>query len=202
MMYNIYLIRHAETQGNLQKRYAGAADEPLAEQGLERLNERIKANYYPRVEHVFVSPMKRCQQTAEHIYPGSPLEIVPGFAEYNFGEFEGQTYQDLKDNPHYQQWIASGGRTKTPGGEDMESYKSRCCQAFEEVIYKIKEMGYKNTALIVHGGTIMSILEKHLPGEKGFYGWQIANCEGYKLVIGEEGVSIFSISTLNCIQYQ
>lgn len=183
MLYNVYLIRHAKTQGNLERKYIGSSDQPLHEIGTSKLKDFIEADYYPEVELVYGSPMQRCKQTAELIYPHLPYKVVPGFTEYNFGEFEGKNYQELKGNLKYRRWIDSGGKDKAPGGEDISSYKRRCCQAFEQVIEEIRRNNIRETALVIHGGTIMAILEKYIPSEKRFYDWQIPNCESYKLVV-------------------
>lgn len=180
---NIFLIRHAKTQANFERRYTGSTDEPLAEVGIRELKEKIKAGYYPEVDRVFVSPMKRCRQTAQMIYPHLSGKVVAGFTEYDFGKFEGKTYGHLKDDPVYQKWIESGGVDKAPGGEDMESYKERCCLAFEQVLSEIREREIANTALVVHGGTIMAIMERYVPGDKVFYDWQVSNCGWHKLVM-------------------
>lgn len=186
MVYHLYLIRHGKTQSNLERRYSGVSDEPLHVVGSRELAEKIRAGTYPKVEKVYVSPMKRCRQTAELIYPHLPEEAIPGFTEYNFGDFEGKSYQELKDKLSYQEWIRSAGTSRPPGGDDIQIYKQRNCQAFEQVMEKIIQENWREAALIVHGGTIMAILEKYGPGDKGFYGWQVPNCEGYQLVIREE----------------
>ena len=63
----IYLIRHSLTEGNKEKRYIGTTDEPLCREGIELLETR--KTEYPEIEYIYVSPMKRCVQTAEIIYP-------------------------------------------------------------------------------------------------------------------------------------
>lgn len=186
MSRTVYFIRHAKTQANMERRYIGSSDESINEVGINQLSEKIRSGYYPEVDRVYTSPMRRCRETAEHIYPMLSLEIVPGFAEYNFGDFEGKTFLELNDDPNYQKWIESGGKDKTPGGEDMHSYKGRCCEAFEHVIEKIIREGIRNSALVIHGGTIMAILERYGESGKGFYDWQVPNCEGYKIVIDVE----------------
>ena len=61
------LIRHGKTRGNLEGRYVGCrTDEPLSPEGIEELKQRS----YPRAEWVYVSPMSRCIETAEILYPG------------------------------------------------------------------------------------------------------------------------------------
>ena len=67
-MVKILLIRHSMTAGNKLGRYIGArTDEPLCEEGI-RLLENFS---YPPVQRVFVSPMRRCRETAEILFPGA-----------------------------------------------------------------------------------------------------------------------------------
>ena len=101
----IYLIRHGKTKGNLEERYIGRTDEPLCEAG----RENLKKYQYPQVEMVFTSPMKRCMQTAETIYPGQQYQCIEELRESDFGAFEGHTYKELSGDVRYQAWIDSGG---------------------------------------------------------------------------------------------
>ena len=109
----LYLIRHSLTAGNLERRYIGRTDEGLCKEGMELLRSRT----YPEAEAVFVSPMKRCVQTAELIYPEQTYVVVEELAECDFGKFENRNYEELSGMPEYQAWIDSGvsGRGK-PGG--------------------------------------------------------------------------------------
>ena len=91
-----FLIRHGKTQGNLEHRYIGnRTDEPLCEQGIAEL----KTKHYPMVQRVFVSPMKRCLETAALLYPGVPVDVVDDFRECDFGDFE--NYIDVWYNSLY-----------------------------------------------------------------------------------------------------
>ena len=112
----IYLIRHGKTKGNLEERYIGRTDEPLCEAG----RENLKKYQYPQVEMVFTSPMKRCMQTAETIYPGQQYQCIEELRESDFGAFEGHTYKELSGDVRYQAWIDSGGTLPFPGGEEQE----------------------------------------------------------------------------------
>ena len=107
----IYLIRHGKTKGNLEGRYIGRTDESLCEAG----RENLKKYQYPQVEMVFTSPMKRCMQTAETIYPGQQYQCIEEFRESDFGAFEGHTYKELSGDVRYQAWIDSGGTLPFPG---------------------------------------------------------------------------------------
>ena len=59
-MLKIWLIRHGMTEGNRYQRYIGVTDEPLCEEGRELLGKFT----YPKPQAVFVSPLKRCLETA------------------------------------------------------------------------------------------------------------------------------------------
>ena len=65
----IVLIRHGATAGNIEKRYIGTTDEPLCDTGMVQIQEYMRAGCYPQVQALYVSPLKRCRQTAAFIYP-------------------------------------------------------------------------------------------------------------------------------------
>lgn len=69
----IELIRHFATKGNLEKRYIGVTDEEIkAEFVLEhtlKKEENGREEWKP--ELVIVSPLRRCRQTAEILFPGA-----------------------------------------------------------------------------------------------------------------------------------
>ena len=181
----VYLIRHGKTAGNLTGRYIGATtDEPLCSQGIAELQTRA----YPAVQRVFVSPMKRCKQTASLLYPGVKQIVVPDLRECDFGEFENQNYLELAGNANYQKWIDSNGMLPFPGGESREEFQTRSVKAFEKLEQFWKVNGYQGqtAALVVHGGTIMSILEKVGIPKRSYYDFQTGNGEGYRLE-GEDG---------------
>ena len=108
----INLIRHGQTAGNLESRYIGTTDEPLCSAGMEALRSRR----YPAHGVLICSPMKRCIQTAQAIYPGVKPTIMHELRECDFGLFEGKNYLELNGDPDYQRWIDSGGNLPFPGG--------------------------------------------------------------------------------------
>ena len=173
------LIRHGQTQGNREHRYTGCrTDEPLCPQGIEML----KAKAHPAVRRVFVSPMKRCIETAEVLYPGVPAEVIADFRECDFGEFENRNYAELNGRTDYQAWIDSGGEMPFPGGESRAEFAARCVRAFDElVVRKLQE----DCAIIAHGGTIMAIMEKHARPAGDYYDFQVKNGGGY--ILAEDG---------------
>lgn len=170
----INLIRHGKTAGNIAKKYIGTTDEPLC---LEGISEIKKINY-PDCDLVISSPMKRCIQTAEIIYPDKKIIVYEGLKECDFGDFEGKNYIELTGNPDYQKWIDSNGKDTFPNGEAPEIFQKRCCETFLDIINKYNSI---ILSVITHGGTIMSIMEKFSVQKRDYYDWNVKNGNGFSV---------------------
>ncbi len=191
---NILLIRHGKTKGNLEGRYVGITDEPLLETEKEILEKSPLRCYHPDL--IFTSGMRRCTQTARILFQNSAagmagLRVHSGLRETDFGAFEYKNYEELNGDPVYQAWIDSGGMTAFPGGESGEEFRARCRMAFEECVREAAGEKAQNVAFVVHGGTIMSVMEAYALPHAGFYSWQVKNGGGYmaKLAYPEENGS-------------
>lgn len=177
----IVLIRHYKTYGNELGRYIGTTDEELLP-GTKRMEEVS----YPIVEKLYVSPLRRCRETAELIYPGQTVTVVPDLRECSFGEFENKNYGELSGHPAYQRWIDSMGTLPFPGGEDAMKFRIRCVNAFLACVKEAKQQGVQSLGFVVHGGTIMSIMEKLGIENKSFYDYQVKNGHGYVVRLCEK----------------
>ena len=175
-MLDLFLVRHSITYGNTLGRYIGKrTDEPLTEDGIAL----VKHRYYPQVQAVFTSPLKRCVQTAALCYPGTPVHTLEELAECDFGAFENKNYKELSGNDQYQEWIDSNGTLPFPGGESREAFMERCQKGFCRCVEYCLREGLRSGALVVHGGTIMSILDAYAVPHQEYYDWQVGNGGGY-----------------------
>ena len=181
-MLKIWLIRHGMTEGNLHQRYIGTTDEPLCIQG----KETLKMMVYPEPEALFVSPLLRCRETAEILFPDNEGEIIEELAECDFGEFENKNYKELSDNPHYQRWVDSNGTLPFPGGESKEQCRDRNLDGLEKIINICLKNKIQEAAAVVHGGTIMNIMEAYGEPKKSFYDWHAGNGQGYLVEVDTE----------------
>jgi alpha-ribazole phosphatase len=181
-MIKIALIRHSKTKGNLEKRYIGVTDEELCAEGIAL----VKSKEFPKVETVYCSPLARCLQTARLIYKDITPVINKDLRECNFGLFENKNYIDLKEDIHYKKWIDSNGTIGFPSGETTEAFKARCIVAFDKIVEELIQKEIEKAAIIVHGGTIMAILDKYSTPHKDFFEWQVGNCEGFIINLEKE----------------
>lgn len=190
-MAELILIRHGKTAGNLLGRYIGSrTDEPLCDEG----REELAGKQLPEVERLYVSPMKRCVETAEILWPGfdrKKMQKVTDLRECDFGDFENKNYKELSGNGDYQAWIDSNGTLPFPNGESMDAFKSRCLEAFARIVEEVSgaeqewiasgKTGIFQAGIVVHGGTIMAILEQYGYPKAAYFDYQVKNGCGYRL---------------------
>ncbi len=176
-----YQIRHGATHGNLEGRYVGRTDEPVLPLELKKL-ETLGKELEP-VQCVFTSPYLRCRQSAEALFARQKRvfkqEIVTDFREMDFGEFEYKNYQELNGNSAYQRFIDCGGVTSFPGGEDPRYFKERCRRAFQECICQAQRQKWSSLGFVLHGGTIMAIMEAWGHPKRSYFEYQVKNGCGY-----------------------
>lgn len=169
----IYFIRHGKTYGNVMKRYIGKTDEQLCESGIKEL-EKLS---FQKSELLICSPMKRCIQTAEILFPTQKYVICDSLRECDFGNFEGKNYLDLNGDHYYQRWIDSGGILPFPNGESPLSFRNRCVDGFKEIVRQYSDIN--SISFVVHGGTIMSILSNFSVLNFDYFEWHCENGHGY-----------------------
>ena len=188
----LILIRHGTTQGNLEKRFVGTLDLPLAPQG-EALARRVGPTL-PRVEHIYRSPLTRCRQTAELLWPGTKMTVVDELRESDFGPFEGKNHEELKDDPLYQVWIGQSGKhlnfAAMPVGESAEQVVERVSVGLEKLTADAVSHGYHRVGVVSHGGARMGLLSKYGRPERSYYGWMCPNCGGFRVSVDPDTLEL------------
>ena len=186
----VFLIRHGKTQGNLEGRYVGATDEPLCPRGAEELLGRR----YPPVERLYVSPMRRCIQSARIAYPSLTPIPLGGLRESDFGPFEGKNHEELKDDPLYQAWIGqSEGHLNfaaMPVGESAQQVVDRVSIGLEKLAADAMAHGYGRVGVVSHGGALMGLLNKYGRPEREYYGWMCPNCGGFRMALNPDTLEL------------
>lgn len=183
--YKIHLIRHALTKDNIDGKYIGQTDVDATEEGLAQVKNMIEeTGGYPPADVVISSPLKRCLQTAKVIYPEKEPVIMQDLIEYDFGDFEGCTADELKDLDTFKEWLAGASPdTPVPFGESQTQFNARICSCFYKIVEGIIRSGIDSTAVITHGGVIMSLMAAFALPEAQMHEWMTPNGCGYTLRI-------------------
>ena len=156
--YHIYLIRHGKTDANTQARYIGTSDFPLHDLGRNELYDKLDSFVYPRVDAVYSSPLLRCTETAEILFPNREIREAPEFRELNFGTFEGKTADELVTQPEFLEWIRGGMDARPPEGESVSELCLRTYQGLQRILLEMMHEDMQYAALITHAGVIANTL--------------------------------------------
>ncbi|UJW56971.1 histidine phosphatase family protein [Bacillus sp. A116_S68] len=183
---DLYLIRHGVTQWNVEKRYLGHSDEPLLHDSLENL-QKLRA-FVARLEAPLLisSDLRRCQETVAYLLPHHHYIVEPRLREFNFGDWEGKTYNDLKDVATYRQWLNNWEKESVPGGESGQAFSRRVSEWLMEDLPKLVvdedwRTGTKSCVIVTHGGVIRYLIQVLTKDKDAFWRWRISHGEAVKL---------------------
>lgn len=181
--YYIYFYRNGLTDSNLEGKYIGHTDVELSEDGVKQLEQMKKDYDYPYVEAVFTSPLKRCTKTAQLIYPDKESIVINDLIEYNFGEYEGRTAEELKENELFARWLSGEEGVEPPFGESNEAFANRVANCFIKIVDGLLKTGTTKAAIFTHGGVIMYLLSAFGIPEAPMHEWLMPGGCGYAVRI-------------------
>ena len=174
-MREIVIIRHGETIANKERRYCGITDLSLSDEGksnllkLKGLYSFIDSSYT-----LYSSGLKRANESIELLFDNPKYNIEAGLQEMNFGNFENKTYDELKIDLKYQEWIKDVYNNKTPNGESYLECRDRIVNSFKKILDENKN----NIVIVAHGGTMFHILDYLFKEDKNIYELQLDNGHG------------------------
>lgn len=165
--YVVYLLRNMPCEGNLEGRYIGRTESPLAESSVKELLELKRTFQYPKAEAFYASPSVRCVDTLKLLYPQAEPEVILEMAECDFGDWENKTAEELKNEPGFSQWLESGGQTAPPHGESSPVFVQRVCMGFEMLVQNLMAAGKTTAVFVTHAGVLTTLLAAYgLPRAK------------------------------------
>jgi broad specificity phosphatase PhoE len=144
----IVLVRHGPTEWSVSGRHTGATDVPLTEDGraaAARLPERLARYDFALV---LSSPLARARDTAELAGLGDRVRIEPDLREYDYGDYEGLTTEEIRERrPGWYLWRDGAPRGETPeqAGERADRAIARALEAGGDV------------ALFAHGHILRTV---------------------------------------------
>lgn len=132
--YIIHFIRHGSIDDTLAGKYIGTTDAPLSDRGRMDLRKLDYEYKYPGTQVVFTSPLKRCTETAKILYPEQNPLVIDNLSECNFGEWEGKTADELKNDPDFEKWLAGDSSVKPPRGRAMPNLHAEYAKCLKALL--------------------------------------------------------------------
>jgi alpha-ribazole phosphatase len=183
----LILLRHAATRGNLEHRFIGVTDAPIAPES--RASALQTAPTLPPVEHIYLSPLLRCRQTADLVWSGISSTVISELRETDFGPFEGKNHEELQNAPLYHTWLQNP--LEVPLAESFEACGIRASRALAELISDATKRGFHKVGVVSHGGTLMAMLSLHGIPREDYYSRIMPNCAGFALTVEENPLRLF-----------
>lgn len=181
--YIVHILRNMPCEGNLEGRYIGRTESPLADSSVTELLQMKRKFNYPKAEGFYAAPATRCVDTLRLIYPWADPEVVLELAECDFGDWENKTAEELKNVPAFAEWVQNGGTAAPPNGESGIVVAQRVCMGFEMLVQNLMVKGETSAVLTVGAGALTTILSAYgLPQAKP-YDWMCAPGCGYSVRI-------------------
>ncbi len=157
--YRLSLYRHGQTRANEEGIYIGSTDFPLSDRGAVELTGKMDLYQYPRVQRVYSSPLLRCTETAEILFPDVPMFVAEDLRELNFGDFEGKYAVDLIGREDYREWLKGGSPDlRPPNGESVGELCVRSYRVLYRILMDMMENDLAHCAAITHSGVISNML--------------------------------------------
>ncbi len=155
----IYLVRHAEAEGNAREFFQGCTETQLTEKGRKQLDSLAYWFSDIQLDAIYTSPYLRAKQTADAVNLHHNLQIYEDAAlhEINGGDWEGMAWRDIPAAypEEYALWTGEMWRFCAPNGESMADVYQRMTDAVKRIIH---EHAGQAIAIVSHGCAIRNFL--------------------------------------------
>jgi probable phosphoglycerate mutase len=161
-MTEILLVRHGETDWNVEKRLQGHLDIALNAEGRRQASALGQILLNEPIDAIISSDLQRAAQTAWAIAAprGMTMQIEPALRERCYGALEGLLYDDIDERypDAYAAWCARDINVRYPVGKnDAETLAEFSLRAIEIVIRLAKQFDHKKIVIVTHGGVLECI---------------------------------------------
>ena len=166
----IYIVRHGQTDYNLEGKITGRRDIPLNSQGIKEAYTLRKKLKNINFDYVFVSPLKRTIETARLIVDND-LIIDNRIIERSNGELEGKNKNEIPIDVNFNLYDKS-----QYGLEPINEIRMRVKSFLDEILTEYEK---KNVLIVTHGGVIinMRVYFEGEPKSKDYGDYIIKNCD-------------------------
>ena len=173
-MNKLVLLRHGQSQWNLENRFTGWKDVPLTEKGINEANNagHLLKKHNIKIDKVFSSVLERANKTAEIAIKASEIENLHkngkliyekdlNLNERDYGDLVGLNKAETADKFGKEQvhiWRRSYD-VPPPNGESLKDVVDRVSPYFTEIIQP-HVLNNKNVLIAAHGNSLRAIMIK------------------------------------------
>lgn len=160
-MAKLILLRHLQSQWNLENRFTGWTDVPLSREGIESAKEVAGKISGFEIDKVYTSPLIRNKETVSLVVKKDiPIIIDKALNERNYGKLQGLNKDEVKKQYGEKQvklWRRSWTQAP-PGGESLKDVYQRAVSFFEKYIENDLKLG-KNVLVVASHNSLRALVK-------------------------------------------
>jgi broad specificity phosphatase PhoE len=163
-MTELWLIRHGQTDWNLEGRYQGQSDVALNATGLAQAEALAATLDGQRFAALYSSDLQRAYQTAQIIAAkmGLAVQTDARLREINQGEWQGRTLDEIRaayqESAHAKRALIDPAEARAPGGESVLEVGLRMAQAADDITGACDGACTGSPVLVVSHGLALAAL--------------------------------------------
>ncbi len=188
----VVVVRHGETDWNVEQRVQGQLDVPLNDRGRRQAERLAEALAEEGLAALYSSDLSRAAETAAAVgrRAGLPVLHAPGLRERAFGHLEGLTWREIEQHhpEAAQRWRRRDPAFGPGGGEVLADFYARCVAAAAELAGR---HAGQTIALVAHGGVLdclyRAATRMALDAPRT---WQLGNASINRLLATGEGFTL------------
>ena len=152
----LLLVRHGQTDWNIARRFQGQSDTPLNEVGKKQAKALANRLLNQPFDFVYSSDLQRATETAKIICK-SEWHPDLRLREVNFGDWEGLTYNEIKEKhpDTLSAWENDIYKNAPPNGETLEGLSARVQSMLGELYAKRQD---QTVLVVAHGGVLQTLI--------------------------------------------
>lgn len=159
MKKKIYIVRHGQTQFNVEKRCQGWKDSPLTQKGREQA-KKVRDYFQKKgitFDHAYSSDLSRAIDTMQIIAPIQvPQYTSQALCEMSFGKYDGWKHTDIPVEDRMNFFKSVGG----------ETYEEAIVRVFRLILHVMKQNDHHSVLFVTHGIPVSGLF-RSLPRKKG-----------------------------------
>ena len=191
----ITLVRHGQTDWNLEGRIQGSTDIPLNDTGRAQARDVAARLAGARFDHIYASPLCRARETAviiaRELSLPAPLVTV-GLREHEFGDAEGLLWDAYRER--------FGARPDdVPGAESLEQLTDRALASLARIDVAARRRSaprLESVLVCTHGGVIRALLEHASGGTLPAPGERLGNGSVHRFAMDGGGLRLLDAVTV------
>lgn len=157
-MKRLILVRHGQTEWNIERRYQGQTDTQLTDFGRQQMARSAHMLADSNIDQIIASPLARAKESADIVAQSLQLQVAiePRFVEMSLGAWEGKSYVLGRKT---EEWF----ETAPHGGETGAEFRRRVGGWLQEQTHSHKNL--EQTILIVVHGLVVQVILSELLAE-------------------------------------